>query len=110
MSQVEVLQWNFACVWHINTVFDIVAPCPRSSSSTSFIRPNVFDRHHHYSYTTRSDISSCNRWPSFISGHCISPLELITARCSVIGFSCLSFIRHRLKTFRFRKSFPDLLL
>ena len=40
---------------------------------------------------TRSDILSCNRWLSFISGCYISPLELITARCLVLGFSvCFS--------------------
>jgi len=42
---------------------------------------------------TRSDIPSCNRRPSFISGCCIYPLELVTAgcSCSVLGFSvCLS--------------------
>jgi len=30
---------------------------------------------------TRSDIPSCNRPPSFISGCCIYPLELVTAGC-----------------------------
>jgi len=50
-------------------------------------------------------VPTYNRRPSFISGCCISPLELITVQSS----ASVAVFRHGLKTFLFRESFPDLL-
>ena len=57
---------------------------------------------------TRSDIPSCNRRPSFISGCCIYPLELVTdLPPDVQSSASLSVFRQRLKTKDIKSCFAN---